>query len=750
MKNWRIVLGMAVGVGGSLLPARAQVFIKPTGFKAMPVRVQSLHADVDIVGAVAVTHWSLKAQLETARFGGGVSDFVLARPVDAKVTAFSVLQGQNTLFGNVVERAAIAPVVTFPTAKDDPLLLSGLTERNSFHATIYPFPAYWDEATFSGTWVQLLHPSANGAATFRLPLLSLKGATMRVPELNVRVSVHDGAWGAASNSYELPVGRQGDARVWTLGQKGYRVTHDLSFALRPARALSPLPFLMSADGHFALSFVAPATLRNPRVVGVGIQSSTASSRSVRRGELVSVMGTFAGDPNTLRAHLSADGLRREMPLIPVPNEAARGLWATAQINALAARKGSRAQVIALSKRFAVASPYTTWLCVGDEDLRIYRHALVSAQLDPLVREYWMSVARGQEKGARAARLQHAIAQISRGNGLNVEDELYVRLGSAYKYVLWQKYDDYSPNKKQNHIGADARITRLRARMQRYVQAKSGVKPESSVDWYTGFNRDKMHDLREKIKAAYRAPHPDYAQISKWEHRFAQLYGSTDVDPRLEFWRVRVNSQNLELQTTRAEKSGDKTLLAALQKERKEITSGLYFTNNIGDPPIYVQAPADAREVVAVMPDGQVKTLDYNAAQKRWEGNYDVPVGTRDGDYRIHIVAVFADGSRHVHDQAFRVDTHAPTGRGVVQWSPRGDGALRLEVAGGGDVAFVSALLPWGEKVALLPSTQAGNSFFGLAQAPAQWRGQPIAVHFVLADGAHNTTAIAVEATEGAR
>ena len=154
-----------------------------------------------------------------------------------------------------------------------------------------------------------------------------------------------------------------------------------------------------------------------------------------------------------------------------------------------------------------------------------------------------------------------------------------------------------------------------------------------------------------------------------------------------------------------------------------------------------------------MPDGGVKTLDYNARARRWEGNYDVPATSADGRYTIQIVIVRADGSRRHYAMPFQVDTRAPSGNGEVLRAPDAPDAtgapddstpLRLQVDHGGDVARVTALLPWGEKVALVPSTARAGRFFALVRAPRAWAGRTIRVTYILVDRAHNFTTIEAE------
>ncbi|BCM92783.1 hypothetical protein IAD21_04665 [Abditibacteriota bacterium] len=732
---WSLIL-----MGGALVSAsvaaRAQVFMKPTGMKAIPIRVQSLRAEVEIVGAVAVTNWTMEIQMERVGLGswdeGGVCDFICPRPRDAKVTAFNV----SGLDGRVVDRAIAAPRVAFRAAKNDPLLRSGLNAGNSFRATIYPLNT-WNGITIHGTWVQPLTGSPMGA-TYRLPLLGLRGATTRLKELSVKVTARDKELPTVTNNYKLPSKAQNGARVLSLGQKNYRVLRDLIVTFKPKKMASGASMLVTPDakaegGHFALAFVADRPLKNFAMSGTGVEDTTFSPKVARAGDVVLASGVYSGDPASINAQLSADGLAK-VPLVTVQNEVASALWATQKINVLSANAGAnRSQITGLSKKYSVISAFTSWLTVGNDDLKIYQKALVSSQLDALVREYWIQVGGGQEKGARVAQIKKSTTLISNANGLNLNDELYARLGSALNYAAWKGWY-YG---RQPKTVAEKRFARLTTEMEQYRKA-----------FFTGGQKDDLYELRTKMIAGYRQPHPDYAQLDQLEHRFGQLYGSSYLDPRLAFWRRRIEAQKIEERTTAAEQKSDTVQLVQLKEARITNSRMAYFVNGIGDPPIYVNAPSDARQVVAVMPDGQIKTLDYNRFEKRWEGNYDVPVGTKDGDYKIQIVVVNGDGSRRRYAMPFRVDTKAPTGKGEVLFSPQnspsGERTLRLEVEHGGDVAVVTALLPWGEKVALMPSTVQSRTFFGLARVPKAYMGQSIKVTYILIDRAHNTTSIEAE------
>ena len=169
----------------------------------------------------------------------------------------------------------------------------------------------------------------------------------------------------------------------------------------------------------------------------------------------------------------------------------------------------------------------------------------------------------------------------------------------------------------------------------------------------------------------------------------------------------------------------------------ELDRAYQASYRLGDPLITVEAPADAQQVVAIMANGEVKPLAYNARLGRWEARFDVPVYAREGEYVITVVIVLKDGTRKVVTISYRVDLTAPAGLGKAEMIA-GDGqALRLELDGDDDTARVIALLPWGERVELRPSAMQPHRFFATALVPPSHQGQRFGVTYIITDHAHN-------------
>ncbi|RYG67871.1 hypothetical protein EON80_12740, partial [bacterium] len=137
--------------------------------------------------------------------------------------------------------------------------------------------------------------------------------------------------------------------------------------------------------------------------------------------------------------------------------------------------------------------------------------------------------------------------------------------------------------------------------------------------------------------------------------------------------------DLDLSAQKAGKSRD----AVLKWEKAKLNSGqplikaTDYRLHPGDPLISVLAPADCRQVLALMPDGTILPLRFDALKNAWEARFDVPAGAEEGDYRVQIVIVAPDGTRKRLVMNFAVDMLAPTGAASLR-AANGQWNLRLE------------------------------------------------------------------------
>ena len=103
----------------------------------------------------------------------------------------------------------------------------------------------------------------------------------------------------------------------------------------------------------------------------------------------------------------------------------------------------------------------------------------------------------------------------------------------------------------------------------------------------------------------------------------------------------------------------------------------------GDPYIAVKAPADAKQVVAVFPNGDVKDLTFSSVKGLWDGRFDIPFGTPAGEYRVTVIVVHADGTRTRFALLYQYLTGGPKYENLQTLRAAPGGPFRLSVSGSG-------------------------------------------------------------------
>ena len=169
-----------------------------------------------------------------------------------------------------------------------------------------------------------------------------------------------------------------------------------------------------------------------------------------------------------------------------------------------------------------------------------------------------------------------------------------------------------------------------------------------------------------------------------------------------------------------------------------LTAQQYYLKR-GDPLISVIAPANCQRIIAILPDGSLLPLTYDAKKQTWEARFDVPNYVAQGQYEVTILIVDARGKRQHLTMGYLVDDTAPGGVAAV----RRDGhnwKLTLRTDEGS--RRVSAFTPWNARIEL---RRGENGVFAAPlEVPAAWAGRKAVVTFVLTDAAHNRTEISVD------
>lgn len=306
------------------------------------------------------------------------------------------------------------------------------------------------------------------------------------------------------------------------------------------------------------------------------------------------------------------------------------------------------------------------------------------------------------------------------------------------------------------------IKELKAEREKEINDFSPKIREKLMKFIGGYRASSLYTTRDLLFREYRKDIPNEARIDELKSKLIELEkndwyltsGYTSVrnitnptlygNLRAQRLELRANREKLE---DKIKSENDPAQLKSLNDQRAEIMAQQKkLIARMGDPLISVQAP-DAVSVVALMPDGQIKQLVFDAQKNRWEARFDIPASAAEGEYTIQIIVVRKDGSRQMLQMHYSVDLTPPAGNAqmkVIDKNYSGQKVLRLKVQTDDNAARVSALLPWNAKVELMPSENTSNQFFALTPVPESYDKSTFPVTFVLTDKAHNRAEITVE------
>jgi len=91
----------------------------------------------------------------------------------------------------------------------------------------------------------------------------------------------------------------------------------------------------------------------------------------------------------------------------------------------------------------------------------------------------------------------------------------------------------------------------------------------------------------------------------------------------------------------------------------------------GDPLLTVDAPQDAREVLAIMPWGELVRLRWDDIRERWYHRFLVPRGVEDGECAIDVIAILQNGQVERSEVKLFIDSTEPELVVVATWTAEG-------------------------------------------------------------------------------
>jgi hypothetical protein len=794
---------VAVTVTASQHGAWAQVELKPRGGASFELRAKKIEAQIQIKGAFAATRVLTTFQNEANE--RIEADFFYTVPDGAVVTGFAYWFGKEKVMARVVEKERAAAIYNAITTRQrDPALIEQIN-KNTFRARIFPIEPNAD-LKVEMSWVQTLATDAKGALyTFPLKPAEEGKGTLESLEIKARVLADEGI-ARVVNNYRLPlVQEESGAQVLTLSQKNYRPPQDLTIRLeRAPRALSASLYAAPSggrDGFFALALTPGQSLKAPRlainggaVYGV-LPARLPALRAHRTfvvvgryhgsGAATVALSGFGNDGKTVARRQVVFGTAREN------NSIATKLWAARQIEFLASAKRmsekDRERIVELSTRFTLPSRFTSWLAVPKSEWNLYKNEVAWGEIERIGPALAELIHDGKAHTHRARRLRaqfnaacRLVGESPRANLdnylANLNDNRYARRREKMQQLAANVVD--GKRKKQSlrrlkrlarasgesaseYIAAaksarrrrrlgevahalseeiiagrdnDARARRLAKRYQEILQRE-----RRSNDW-------EVADIQRRPNQAYHARAHYLAALLLKEKKSAAPDAQKTADLEAELERASKKAGITPKDVLSYEQNGYDAMTTQ-SPEASTQAMREYFMRQ-GDPLISIAAPANAQQVLAVLPSGEIKKLVFNADSKKWEARFDVPTYAAEGEYSIEILIVLPDGQRQKLQMKFHVDVTSPRGaaRAALARNDESTRVLRLEFDGDEDTARVLAVAPWGEKIELAPSTQKLYRFFALAPIPEEYSGAAARVQFTLTDRAHNRTTIEVDFT----
>lgn len=696
----------------------AQVLLKPLGQNAAPLRMKTLQADVELRGQFAATDMTMVFQNETRE--RIEADFLLRVPPGAVVSYFAYWYGQEKVVARVVEKERAALIYkTITTRQRDPALVE-MTGKNTLRARIFPVMPDAD-LRVQVRYVQTL-PSDRRGAVYVLPLAPAKAGTGTLERLDIHVrAIRDREFSSVANNYGLRDLGEGETSSLDFSARSFRARRDFRVALlRPNRALQTSLYAArshSSDGFFALALTPAQTMRNAALEISGVRTYEVLPTRLpvlRAGQVFTVVGRYRGGGP---GRITLAGARRQTISLPVTfgtarreNNIAMKLWAARRLEEWGQNPKKRLQVVALSTRFGLPSRFTSWLAVPQEERTNFQREKAEADIAFYRGQIWLAMRQNQYRGETARELQNRFDRAARELGRDPRRELKIQLASvmaATNARLQAETKRSRPNR--------ARVAMLRREMR--LLERRGIIDDATA-------RRRIYGVEQDLVDAR-----------------AALEESASSNSPSEVARQRRLKQRVDVLARRYD---DLLNTPALQSGGG---GGGGFRS--GDPLIRVQAPADATQVIAILPGGALKRLLFDAPSGTWQARFDIPTYASEGEYAISVILVMKDGERRQLTLRYRVDMSAPQGRGEAKLTGNAD-ILRLELEASSDTTRVSALLPWGEQMELKPSTLHARRFFALAPIPRHMSthaadAKAWSVTYILTDGAHNRTTIIVDA-----
>jgi len=777
-------------------PVSAGVLLKPVGENASPLIPRSLAADSVVTGQFATTKLTLTFQ--NPSYDRIEADFIWTLPEGATPTYFAYWAGEEKVVARVVEKKRAAEIYkTITTRQRDPALVE-LIGKNTFRARVFPVMPGAD-LKIELHYAQTLH--ANGpTAVFTLPLVD-KPKQNPLEHIDVKVRVlPDASIERVTNNFGLAVTSGAQGHTIQFSGENYRPQKDLvvRLARKPAPLITSIYSARSGgpDGFFAIAITPTYDVPEPKLSIEGVKTYDVvmdDAGSSEAGQTLFVFGRYKGSGDAV---VWLSGLTQKVTFSAgaEPNNVATKLWAARRIEQLGRGAAVRRKVMALSLRFCIPSAFTSWLAVPKAEMELYRREKAEADANKIAEQLAHMIVDGKGATRQAKAFRSRLNAICKNLDYKAEDRIRDRIGEIQNDLTWNMVDLIVAGRNSGRawqaisqrqrraswaVGENPKDSlrnwaewRIRDLSEELASRNHYPTPESRSARQIRLELSRLHratgvstakyikeaerpyliwqaeEVRNKLWKERTKPHPDTAKIRRLNQRLIALntitHGREYAQFRARRLEVKCEIANLDAELESLKNSKDTKLLAKIKKRQEKATKlEEQLHARMGDPLISIAAPANAIKVVALMPDGEVKALEHNPANGRWEARFDIPAGTPEGEYTVSVIVVTSDGARKIVRTTYKVDLTPPHGTAHAMLV---GGRLRLEVHAGPDTARVTALLPWGERAQLLTNDR--KDWLATVSVPETCRAPGSVVRFVLTDKAHNRSVITARVEDG--
>ncbi|MBS1714262.1 MAG: hypothetical protein JST30_07980 [Armatimonadetes bacterium] len=359
-------MALAAGLLAVFPSAWGQALLKLQGSQFAPIRQKSLDLRATLNGPVATTVLNMTyfnpAHAQTE------ADFVFTVPEGSVVIGFAYWYKRERVVARIVDKERAAQIYSaIKTVRRDPALVE-LIGKRTFRARIFPVEQRSDLK------IEMTVVCTARDGSFTLPVKVAKDQPIESAVVTVEGAAPAGVTQIVNNYGAPSTFENGRYRLRIEG-KQWRPDKDLKVGLQSRNSAVKVMSSGSSGtgaGYFALLVSSGSAISRPQVALSGVRTSgihVERRANLQAGQTLLVTGRAQG-PGKLNVRLTGQKFKGDAAVsleFRGEKAALSKLWAQDEIERLGKAKANEARVRALSKRYLLPSPYTSWLAIPESE-----------------------------------------------------------------------------------------------------------------------------------------------------------------------------------------------------------------------------------------------------------------------------------------------------------------------------------------------------------------------------------------------